>query len=254
MKVLAIGDVWGEPSVEFLCRRLPSLRRATGADCIIINGENACNRGITPDLADDLFYAGADVITLGDHAFSNRKIGDYLDEHRYILRPLNMSAALPGQGVCTVDVCGRRLAVVCLIGRVFMDFNLNDPFAAIDNLLPTLDADAVVVEIHAEATSEKQAMGHFLDGRVVAVYGTHTHVQTNDAHILPGGTGYLTDIGFTGGQYSVIGVKPEQSVLYFRGRPAPRFEASTTDQAVQGVLLDIDEKGRCCGIEPITFR
>ena len=249
MKILAIGDVCGPAGCNILNNRLSALKRALSPDLVIVNGENATGRGITPALAEDMFFAGADVITLGNHAFANRQIIPYLDDGRPIIRPLNLAPAHPGQGCAVVDCLGLRVCVASLLGRLYMDFNHDSPFSAADRLFETVDADLFVVDFHADATSEKKALGYHLDGRASVCFGTHTHVQTSDARVLPRGTGYLTDLGMTGAQESVIGVKWEQSLAYFRGGPAPRFENAQEQCRIQGALFTLGPDGRCQSIQ-----
>ena len=246
MVILAIGDVVGDPGMDILCRRLGRLQRQVGADLTVVNGENATGRGITPALAEDIFYAGADVITLGNHTFANRQICDYLDEQPHILRPLNFPAQQPGQGSVVAEVQGRRVCVANLQGRVGMDYNVSSPFSAADALLRETEADLFLLDFHAEATSEKVALGFYLAGRAAAVWGTHTHVPTADERILPGGTGYITDVGMTGGFDSVLGVRWEQSVAMFRGELAPRFQSSDRNKQIQGAVFTIDNSTGCC--------
>ena len=240
MKILAIGDVVGQPGMDILASRLRGLKKETGAELTIVNGENACLRGITPELADRIFEAGADVITLGNHTFANRKICDYLDDNKYIIRPYNLNPALPGRGFTVIEAGSYRVCVANLIGRLYMDFNASCPFKAADEIFKNAEADLFVFDFHAQASSEKRALGFYLDGRAAAVCGTHTHVPTADACILPSGTAYITDIGMTGGSCSVIGVKPEQSVEYFRGFLSQRFEASDKAPKIQGFLFGTD--------------
>ena len=250
MRVLAIGDVCGEPGVDIVRRKLRALRRQYAADFCIVNGENASIRGISPDGADALFAAGADVITLGNHSFDDRRILSYLDERRDIIRPGNLPAALPGAGHALADCGGKRLCVVSLQGRLNMDFHASCPFEAADAVLKSVDADFFLFDFHAEATSEKQALGHWLDGRAAAVFGTHTHVPTADGRVLPGGTGYITDLGMTGGVDSVIGVRKEQSIQFFRQMQAPRFQSADSDVRIQGALFTLED-GCCRGVERV---
>ena len=255
MRIFAVGDVCGSGGLAVLEQKLRPFLRHEQVDLAVVNGENASMRGLTPKQAQGIFDAGADVITLGNHTFAQRSICHYLDDGAPILRPLNMAPQLPGVGFCHLEWQGVDVCFVNLLGRLNMDFHTADPFAAMDRLLKRERADVMVVDFHAEATSEKKALGYFLDGRVSAVYGTHTHVQTADEHVLPQGTGYITDIGMTGAMESVIGVKYEQSVSYFRGDLGPRFESSELDCAVQGALFDIDEiTGRCQRVQRATIR
>ena len=191
MIVLVIGDVVGDPGMDVLCRRLRQLKKQVGAHLTIVNGENATpvGKGITPALAEEIFNAGADVITLGNHTYGNRQICDYLEEQEYILRPLNYPIQQPGHGYTRLECCGKTVCVCNLQGRVGLDYIPSDPFAAADWLVEEIEADVYLVDFHAEATSEKQAMGHHLNGRAAAVWGTHTHVPTADERVLSKGTG-----------------------------------------------------------------
>ncbi len=255
MRIAAIGDVCGQPGLLTLEKTLRLLRRQEGVHFIVVNGENASMRGITPKQARWIFDAGADVITLGNHAYAQRSICDYLDDGDPIIRPHNLAPQLAGTGFCHVDHNGVDICVINLLGRLNMDFRTSDPFETADRLLKQEKADIFLVDFHAEATSEKKALGYFLDGRVSAVWGTHTHVQTADERILPQGTGFLTDAGMTGAQESVIGVKYQQSVSYFRGELGPRFESSDLDCALLGAIFDIDEKtGRCQKVQRVNIR
>ena len=243
MKILAIGDVVGTKSVEYLRKKLWDIRKQNGIDFVVANGENAAEiHGIGMAEAETLLSSGVDLITLGNHTFANRQICDYLDEHKDIIRPSNLNPSLPGNGYTVVDTGAYRVCVANLIGRLNMDFNASCPFAEADRILKEVDADIFVFDFHAEATSEKRALGFYLDGRAAAVFGTHTHIPTADACVLPNGTAYMTDLGMTGGIESVIGVKAEQSVKYFRGYMTSRFEASDKDCRIQGFVFDTDGK------------
>ena len=256
MKILALGDVCGECGRRLIKNKLGALRRETGADLVVLNGENANDngRGLSPESADDFFYAGADVITLGNHALNDRRLFDKLDECRFLLRPLNMPARTPGQGSVTLDVGSKRVCVCNLMGMVDMDYRLSNPFEAADMLLRRESADIYLFDFHAEATSEKKAFGFYLDGRAAAVWGTHTHVATRDLTVLPGGTGYITDLGMTGALCSVLGVKPERSIAMFLGTPYVRYDYSFDDPAIQGALFTLDESGRCVSAETVDFK
>ncbi len=245
--ILVIGDVVGDPGMDVLYRRLRQLKKDVGAHLTVVNGENATpvGKGITPALAEEIFDAGADVITLGNHTFGNRQICDYLEEQPNILRPMNLPPQQPGKGYTLVECQGKRVCVCNLQGRVHMDYIISDPFETADRLLKTVEADVFLIDFHAEATSEKQALGWHLDGRVSALWGTHTHVPTADIRVLPKGTGYVTDIGMTGGTDSVIGVRWEQSVSMFRGMLGERFKPSDKNCRIQGAVFEIDEQGNC---------
>ena len=254
LNVLAVGDVVGAPGVDFLARKLRAARRQHCADFCIVNGENASMTGISARQAEALWDAGADVITLGNHTFGNRSICDTLDENAYILRPANYAPQLPGRGWGVYETAAGPLAVVNLIGRCAMDFAPDNPFLQIERILPKLETKLILLDFHAEATSEKLAMGYLLDGRVSAVYGTHTHVPTADCRILPKGTGYRTDIGMTGPWQSVLGIRPEQSIAKFRGDLTSRYEAADGPCVLQGALFTLDSAtGRCLAVEPVEL-
>ena len=254
-KVLCVGDVVGNPGLERIRRSLRFLRRSTGADFVIVNGENAAVVGITPNQAEDIFDAGADVITLGNHSFAKKEICDYLDENSRILRPANYAPQVPGKGWGVYDTKFGPVAVVDLIGRVNMDYGPDNPFLMIEKILPQIDAKFIFVEIHAEATSEKLAMGYMLDGKVSAVWGTHTHVPTADAQILPNGTGYVTDLGMTGPKNSVLGIRPELSISKFRGDLYQRYQWADGPTKMEAVLFTIDTAtGRCLRAERVDLQ
>jgi metallophosphoesterase (TIGR00282 family) len=238
VNILFVGDVVGGLGKRTLLGLLPALRDRLAPNFIVVNGENAAGGlGITPKIADQLFAAGVDVITLGNHTYRQREIYGYLDEHREILRPANFLRSQPGHGWCTVERDGVSLAVVSLSGNLFMDAG-RPVFAEADAALHAVrDADHVLVDMHAEATSEKIGMGWYLDGRVTAVVGTHTHVPTADARILPGGTAYITDVGMTGPRGGVIGVKREQAIEAMATKMPVRFETSTEDPWLNAVLI-----------------
>ena len=254
MKILVIGDVCGDPGTAFLCRNLRKLKRQEQADLVIVNGENASTRGISPAQAEEILLSGADVITLGNHAFANRQSWDYLDEHREIIRPLNLSPNQPGEGYTFTEACGKRICVVNLMGQLNMDFSADHPFRAMDKLLKQTQADVYVVDFHAEATSEKKAFAYHVDGRVSVVFGTHTHVPTADEQVLPGGTGYISDVGMTGSVASVIGVKWQQSVAFFNGIPGQRFQSSAEDLRIQGAVFTLDASGKCTRVDRVEYK
>ena len=253
-KILCVGDVVGTPGLERLRRSLRWLKNKHGAHFTIVNGENAAAVGITPNQAEDIFDAGADVITLGNHTFSKPEIADYLDENSRILRPANYAPQVPGRGWCVYDTAAGKLAIIDLQGRCAMDYTPDNPFLLVEKILPQISAKMILVEVHAEATSEKLAMGYMLDGRVSAVYGTHTHVPTSDAQVLPGGTGYCTDLGMTGPQYSVLGIKPELSIAKFRGDLYSRYRWADGPTKLEAVLFTIDSStGRCKKAERVDY-
>lgn len=243
MKILCIGDVVGKIGCGFLRSRLPSLKRVKGIDLVICNGENSSDgNGITPSSADFLFDSGVDVITLGNHSFRRKEAYDYLDTKPYIIRPANFpDSTTPGVGSCEVDMGRLRVKVINIMGTMYMENGLTSPFDVIDSLIDE-DCRITIVDFHAETTSEKLSMGYYLDGRVSAVFGTHTHVQTSDERVLKNGTGYITDVGMTGPMNSVLGVKPEIVIEKFKTRMPVRFDLSTDDCKLECVVFEIDEK------------
>ena len=245
-KVLAVGDVVGNPGMDRVCRSLRYLKRKTGADFVIVNGENASVVGITPNQAEDILDAGADVITMGNHTFGKREIVDYMDESHRIIRPANYAPQAPGRGLGIFDSKAGPVAVVDLQGRVNMDYTPDNPFLAIEKILKELDTKLIFVELHAEATSEKLAMGYMLDGRISALWGTHTHVPTADAQVLPKGTGYVTDLGMTGPKHSVLGIRPELSIAKFRGDLTERYQWAKGPTKMEAVLFTIDTQTGLC--------
>ncbi len=255
MKVLAVGDVVGTPGLERIRKSLRSLKKLLGADFVVVNGENASGVGLTPKQAEDILDAGADCITMGNHTYSKREICDYLDENPYIIRPANFAPQVPGRGWATFDTKFGKAAVIDLIGRCGMDYGPDNPFLLIGKILPQIDAKYIFVEIHAEATSEKLAMGHMLDGRVCAVWGTHTHVPTADAQVLPKGTGYVTDLGMTGPANSILGIKPELSIAKFRGNLPSRYLWADGPTKLEAVLFTVDTAtGKCLKAERVDIR
>ena len=251
-KVLAVGDVVGNPGMDRIRRNLRQLKRKTGADFVIVNGENASVVGITPNQAEDILNAGADVITMGNHTFGKREIVDYLDECPQIIRPANYAPQAPGRGWGVYDSKAGDVVVIDLIGRCNMDYLPDNPFLKVENILKQVDAKIILVEIHAEATSEKLAMGYMLDGRVSAVWGTHTHVPTADNQVLPKGTGYVTDLGMTGPMHSVLGIRPELSIAKFRGDLTERYRWADGPTKLEAALFTIDtETGLCLRAERV---
>jgi len=255
VNILAVGDVSGEGALDFLCAKLRPLKNHYGIDLTVVNAENASVNGILPRQADAVLAAGADVITLGNHAFGKRPILPYLDECRYILRPANLSPLTPGRGWTDLETRFGTVRIVDLIGRCGMEFGPDNPFTAVERILKDERPAVTLVDFHAEATSEKLAMAYMLDGRVSALWGTHTHVQTSDARVLPGGTGYITDLGMTGPVESVIGIRPDQSVALFRGDPDRHpFESAPGPWKIEGAVFAVDEAtGLCSAAEAIRI-
>jgi metallophosphoesterase (TIGR00282 family) len=242
MRLLMIGDVMGKPGRLALLEQLPHLRHAHHPDFIVVNAENsAAGIGITPDIADTLLKSGVDVITLGNHAWGKRDVYPYLDRESRILRPANYPPGVPGQGWKVYHHATAPVCVVALQGRAFME-SVDDPFRAIDSILEALPTACkiVLVDFHAETTSEKQAFGLYVDGRVSAVVGTHTHVQTADARILPQGTAYITDVGMTGPFDSVIGMRYDSVISRFTTLLPSRFEVAEGEAQVNGVLIEVE--------------
>jgi len=246
--ILAIGDIIGKPGRKALSQLLPGLRQQYGIDLIMANGENAAGGiGLTLATAREMLNAGADVLTSGNHIWMHREIYPYLDGEMPILRPLNYPPGVPGRGHIVIG----KVAVVNLIGRVFIG-DLDCPFHAMDKLLSELEQPIIIVDFHAEATSEKVAMGRYLDGRVSAVLGTHTHVGTTDAQILPGGTAYVSDIGMTGPLDSVIGDDAEAAIQRFLTKMPHRLSVGKGKIALNGILVKVDDDtGKALSIERI---
>jgi metallophosphoesterase (TIGR00282 family) len=263
LQILFIGDIFGRPGRTIVQERLPELVKTHRIDLIIANGENAAaGFGITPPLVEELFELGIEVITTGNHVWDKREIIDYFrsadgnphSPSRRLLRPANYPAGMPGQGLYRGSKGDVSYAVINLQGRVFMASN-DDPFRVADQLLKENDAKVVLVDVHAEATSEKISMGWYLDGRVTAVIGTHTHVPTADERVLPKGTAYITDVGMTGPYDGVIGVKKELVVEKFLTNMPVRFEPASGDVRLCAVVIDCDEaSGRARSIRRLMVQ
>ena len=245
-KILAVGDVVGNPGMERIRRSLPYLKRKYGPDFVVVNGENASVVGMTPQQGEDILNAGADVITMGNHTFKKREIVPYLEDCPYILRPANLAPQLPGRGMGIYETKAGKVAVIDLIGRCHMDYGPDNPFLLVEKLLKELDTRLIFVEFHAETTSEKLAMGYMLDGRISALWGTHTHVPTADNRILPQGTGYVTDLGMTGPRDSVLGIQPRLSIANFRGDLQERYRWAEGPTKLEAVLFTIDTATGLC--------
>ena len=253
---MALGDVASETGLTLLEKKLRAFKREQGIDFTVVNGENISGSGLTRDQAQALFAAGADVITLGNHTFGKPQIASYLDDEAYILRPANFTGRAPGHGYLRVDLGAVSVAIFPLIGRCVLDFNADNPFFTADKLLKTEEkATFTLVEFHAQATSEKLALAYYLDGRVSALWGTHTHVPTADMQVFPKGTGYVTDLGMTGPIRSVLGIRPEQSVEFFLGGLPGRYQAAEGPCSAQGCLFTLDSAtGLCTAVERIEIR
>lgn len=257
MRILFLGDVVGRAARDAIAAQLPALRESLRLDAVIVNAENAAHGfGITPQICADLYKAGVDCITTGNHVWDQREIIPHIEKDPKLLRVLNFPEATPGKGFYIIETPrGEKILVAHVMGRLFMDA-LDDPFAAMEKLCKTYqmgrNVNAIFVDIHGEASSEKQAMGHFLDGRASLVVGTHTHVPTADAQILPGGTGFQTDAGMCGSYNSVIGMSKSLAVARFvRKMPGEKLHPAEGPVTLCGVVADIDGKtGLCAAIHP----
>lgn len=249
MNILCIGDVVSSGGCNALKKELPRIKREYNADLCIVNAENsAVGNGVLPSSADMLLNAGADILTGGNHSLKRKEIYDYLDQSRFVIRPHNLLGANAGSGYALVDLGRCKAAVINLMGRLYTE-GADDPFAALDTLLARAKKDGAsvtVVDFHAEATSEKRALGFYADSKVSVFFGTHTHVQTGDIQILPQGTGYITDLGMCGGKHSVLGVEKERSIARFTGDTTVKFKEAPPPYQICGAVFEVDEKtGRC---------
>ena len=253
--ILAVGDVVGEPGLKHLERHLRPLKKLKNIAFTVVNGENASGVGLTEEQAWRMYDAGADVVTLGNHAFGKMQIGPMLDDTRWLLRPANYTGRAPGHGYEIFDLGDVRIRVMNLIGRCDLAWGADNPFTTADRLLEKDKADFTLVDFHAEATSEKLAMGYYLDGRVSALWGTHTHVPTADERVYPKGTGYLTDLGMTGPIESVLGIESWQSVESFLGGLPGRYKSPGGPCKLQGAVFTLDSAtGLCTAVERIDIR
>jgi hypothetical protein len=253
MRILFIGDIVGQPGRRMVARHLPRLVASTGAEATIANAENAAaGFGITPSVAQELFGLGVALLTSGNHVWDKKEAEGYLAAEGRVLRPANYPEDVPGVGAYLLRVGERLLGVLNLQGRAFLP-PIDCPFKAADHELPQLRrvTDAILVDFHAEATAEKQAFGWYVDGRVSAVVGTHTHVQTADERLLPGRTAYITDVGMTGPRDSVIGIRPEDAIPKFLTQMPKKFNVADGPTQLSAVLLDIAEDGRARSIRRI---
>ena len=255
VRILAVGDVCGAPGLEFLEKKLREIRREKEIAFVVVNGENANVVGVTPKQCDAIFRAGADVITLGNHTWTRTEIQPYLAERRKILRPANYGPQCPGRGMGVFKTDFGNVCVLNLLGRFTLDNNTDNPFVVADSLLAETEEKIILVDFHAEGTSEKRAMGYMLAGKATAIWGTHTHVQTSDACVLEGGTGYITDLGMTGAADSVLGIDIDQSIGKFMGDPPRRYESGKGPCVLEGCIFEIDpETGRCLSAEGVRIR
>lgn len=256
MRILAVGDVVGTSGLECLRAKLPVLKKENKIDLCVVNGENSSDgNGITPSSAEHIFVSGADVITTGNHAYRRKEMYEYFDDNEFVIRPANYSENNPGRGVCVVDMGRCSVCVINLMGNMYMADSLHNPFHTIDRLLDEYSENRIIlVDFHAETTSEKRAMAFYLDGRVSALFGTHTHVQTADECILNNGTGYITDLGMVGTIDSVLGVKPEIVIDKFKYNMPARFDFIKGPASLCGCIFEIDDKtGKTISVERICI-
>lgn len=257
MKLLALGDVVGSSGCDFVRQKLSQVKRFYGIDVCIANGENsAAGNGILPSSADHLFASGVDLITTGNHVFRRNEIHNYIDENEYLIRPYNMHSSCFGKGTGKIDMGRYKIGVINLIGTAFFNAAYGNPFDYLDKALDELsDCRIKIVDFHAEATGEKGALAAYADGRVSVLFGTHTHVQTADATILPKGMGFITDLGMCGAEFSVLGVCAENVVTALRTGMPTRFNAAQGEMIMDGCIFEIDEKtGLTVSVNPIRVR
>lgn len=251
MRVLFIGDVVGGPGRRGLAATMPELRERYAPDLTIVNGENSAGgMGITEKTAKALFDAGCDVITTGNHVYRHREAYEFLDRAERVIRPANYPHANPGKGHVVVEAGGMRVGVINLSGAVGLRV-ARLPFHEVDAILERIEADCAIVDFHAEVSSEKVAIGWHLDGRVAAVFGTHTHVPTADARVLPGGTAFISDVGMTGSRAGVLGVKPAQVLEAMKTQMPVKFETAEDDVWVMGAVVEVNDQGLANSIEHI---
>lgn len=243
MKLLALGDVVSNSGCEAVRKKLRSIKSQYKIDLCIANGENsAVGNGVLPYSADHLITSGVDFITTGNHVFRRHEIQSYIDEHDFIIRPYNMHASNPGKGIGIIDMGKYRVGVINLIGNSYFNGGYGNCFDCLDKALSELDDCKIkIVDFHAEATGEKKALAYYADGRVSVLFGTHTHVQTADAQILPNGTGYITDLGMCGAKTSVLGVEPNAVITALKTGMPTRFTSADDDIVINGCIFDIDE-------------
>jgi metallophosphoesterase (TIGR00282 family) len=257
VKILCLGDVVGKPGRTVLRERLQDIKQQNDIDFVIINGENAAGGlGIDPGCADEIFQAGADVITLGDHTWKKKEIGPYFKSQKRCIRPANFPPGAPGEGYYVAEHNQVKIGIFNILGRVFMGIQLDCPFRCADQILngPLKDCAIIVCDFHAEATSEKIAMGRYLDGRASLVFGTHTHVQTADEQILPGGTAYISDLGMTGSTMGVLGMSAEVALKRFLTSLPEGYRLATGAPYLKGIITSIDSQtGRAIYVNRISI-
>lgn len=255
-KILAVGDVCGKSGLDFLRKNLRTIQKTYNIDFTIVNGENANVVGVTPMQCEEILDAGADIITLGNHTWMRTEIQDYLSHTSCCLRPANYAPQCPGQGYGIYETKIGNICVINALGKFTLDSNTDNPFVVVDNIVEEVreKAKIILVDFHAEGTSEKRAMGYMLDGRVSAVWGTHTHVQTSDCEVLPEGTGYITDLGMTGPVHSILGIDIDQSIGKFFGDPPRRYNSAGGPCKMECAIFEIDTAtGRCMSAEGLRI-
>lgn len=254
IKILFIGDVVSEPGCDTVRNLLPKIKRENNIDLIIANAENSAKgNGVSVRSANHLFESGCHVLTGGNHSLKRREIYNMLNENDYILRPHNISRFCPGKGVCIYDKGKYSVAVINLMGQTYLDAN-SSPFETVNSILKNIDTKFIIVDFHAEATGEKGALAYYLDGRVSAIIGTHTHVQTNDARILDNGTGILTDVGMVGPYNSILGVDPKCIIRRITTKMPTRFEVNNSKCIFNAAIIELDQNsGKCLKISTISI-
>ncbi|MCL2095515.1 MAG: YmdB family metallophosphoesterase [Oscillospiraceae bacterium] len=260
INILCVGDIIGPPGVEFIKKNLWRLRKENNIDCVVANGENSANgNGIDSKSATSVFESGADIITTGNHVWRKNDFHNFLDGNKFVLRPANYPAVCPGLGYNIINISGYKILFINLLGTIYMEPGLESPFVTADRIfIREKDAyDFAVIDIHAEATSEKNALARYIDGknlRAGIIFGTHTHVQTSDEKILKNGAGYITDLGMTGSPDSILGVKSENIIQKFLTKMPVRFEVCESGQEIQGIICKIDTGNfKCAEIKRINF-
>ena len=257
IKILCVGDVVSQQGCDFLRKKLPEFKKQNNIDVCIVNGENsAIGNGMLPNSCENIFTSGADIITGGNHSFKRREIHDYLERTDNVIRPANFGEGVFGKGYGIIDKGAYKVGVINLLGRVWLEGH-GDPFETAEKIIDKIkkETNIILVDFHAEATAEKKALGYFLDGKVSALFGTHTHIQTSDAQIMSGGTGYITDLGMTGPEESVLGIKKEIIIEKFRKGFSTMFETADTPCFMQGCIFTVDkDSGKTVEVKAITVR